>query len=60
MSNEDEDGSGKKSKYTKQNKGIYILNHVIGPLINALLCLVFYPIIAAWVKRHENQERAHG
>ena len=56
----DEDTAKPKKKYAKQSKGNYILTHILSPLINGLLYLLFFCIARDWVKRHENQQRAYG
>ena len=42
------------SKYTKQSKAAYILNHVISPLLNFLCFLLFWCVSKDWASNHAN------
>ena len=46
--------------YSKVSKPTYIISTILTPLINALVYLLFWWDSKAWVKRHENQQKAHG
>ena len=49
------DNGDKKKKYKTMSKGLYILDHVLGPLIAGILFLLEYVTTKTWVKNHENQ-----
>ena len=50
----------KKKKYKSMSKPLYIIDHIIGPLLAGILFLLEYFSTKVWVKNHENQQRAYG
>ena len=44
-------GEEDKDKYSKQAKGTYVFFHIIFPLINAVLYLLFFFIIKYWAEK---------
>ena len=59
-SDTDDPEAEKKRHYKTMSKPLYILDHIIGPLIAGLLFILEYVSTKTWVERHANQDRAYG
>ena len=56
----DEEKRNSSTKYTKQTKVVYILSHILVPLLNGIAFLLFYFPIKGWVERHKKQDKTYG
>ena len=45
-------------RYRKQSKGLYIFLHIVSPLVNGLVYLLFFIWTMDWVKRNQDRQRA--
>ena len=50
----------KKKHYKTMSKPLYIIDHIIGPLLAGILFILEFVSTKRWVKAHENQDRAYG